>query len=80
MPGPLLHQLGKAIVILGACLAVFGLLLMAGSRAAYFGLGRLPGDISYKGKNASVYFPVVTCLVLSALVTLVVWLISWLRR
>jgi len=61
-------------------LLALGLLLMAGARAGFLGLGKLPGDIAYQGKRFSFYFPIVTCLVLSALVTLAIWLISWLRR
>jgi hypothetical protein len=74
------YQLGKLMVVFGAVLLVVGLLVMAGSRAGFLGLGKLPGDISYKGKNVSFYFPVVTCLLLSALATLILWLISFFRR
>jgi hypothetical protein len=69
-------QLGKFLVILGVLLVAVGLLIMTGSRFPFFGLGKLPGDIAYKGKNVQFYFPIVTCLVLSALLTLVFWLIS----
>jgi len=68
------------MVVLGVVLVGVGLLLMAGARVGFFGLGRLPGDIAYKGKNVSFYFPVVTCLILSALGTLLFWLISFLKR
>ena len=64
----------------GVALAALGLLLIAGSKFSFFGLGRMPGDIAYKGKNVSVYFPIVTCLVVSVVLTLVVWLISWMTR
>ena len=76
--GPL--QLGKILVMAGVALAALGLLLIAGSKFSFFGLGRLPGDIAYKGKNVSVYFPIVTCLVVSVVLTLVGWLISWMTR
>ena len=69
-------QLGKFLVILGVLLVAVGLLIMTGSKFPFFGLGRLPGDIAYKGKNVQFYFPIVTCLVLSAVLTLVFWLIS----
>jgi hypothetical protein len=69
-------QLGKFLIIVGVLLVVVGLLLMAGGKFSFFGLGRLPGDIAYKGKNVQFYFPIVTCLVLSVVVTLVFWLIS----
>jgi len=73
-------QLGRLLVILGVVLVGLELLLMLGSRFASFGLGKLPGDIAYKSKNFAFYFPVVTCLVLSVLLTLVVWLLSFLSR
>jgi hypothetical protein len=73
-------QLGKFLVIVGVLLVAVGLFMMTGSRFSFFGLGRLPGDIAYKSKNVQFYFPVVTCLLLSAVLTLVWWLISLLTR
>ncbi len=73
-------HLGKLLVIAGIVLVVAGVTLMAGSRFSFFGLGRLPGDIAYKGRHGYFYFPVVTCLLLSLLLTLVSWLLSFLTR
>jgi hypothetical protein len=73
-------QLGRFLVTIGIVLVVLGLIVMAGSKFSFFGLGRLPGDIAYKGKSIQFYFPIVTCLVLSAAVTLFFWLISFLTR
>jgi hypothetical protein len=74
-------QLGKFLVIAGVVLVAAGLLLMASSKFSFFGLGRLPGDIAYKGKTFQFYFPIVTCLVLSVVLTLVFWLIAfWTKR
>ena len=73
-------QLGRFLVLIGLVLVVLGLIVMAGSKSSFLGLGRLHGDIAYKGKNVQFYFPIVTCLVLSAAVTLVLWLISHLTR
>ena len=73
-------QLGKFLVIVGVLLVAVGLFMMTGSRFPFFGLGRLPGDIAYKGKNVQFYFPIVTCLILSAVLTLVFWLISFLTK
>ncbi len=42
-------------------------------------LGRLPGDIRIERKNFGFFFPLVTCLLLSAALTLVLWLVRWLR-
>lgn len=80
MASPLTFQLGKLIVILGVVLVGVGLLLIAGTRVGFFGLRKLPGDIIYKGKNVSFYFPVVTCLILSAVGTLILWLVALFRR
>ena len=73
-------HVGKFLVITGVVLVGAGLLLMGGSKFSFFGLGHLPGDISYKGKNTSFYFPIVTCLVISVVLSLLFWLISYFRR
>ena len=73
-------QLGRFLVITGVVLVAVGLLVMAGTRFSFFGFGRLPGDITYKGKTSTFYFPVVSCLILSAFLTLVFWLVSILTR
>jgi len=80
MGPPLSFHLGRMVIIAGIALVVVGLLLMAGSRFSFFGLGRLPGDIAYKGKHVSFYFPIVTCFVLSVVLTFIFWLISFLSR
>lgn len=69
-------QLGRFLVIMGLALVVLGLVVMTGSKVSFFGFGRLPGDIVHKGRNFKFYFPVVTCLALSAAVTLVLWVVS----
>ena len=76
----LLFQAGKFLVIAGVVFAVLGLLLMMGSKFSFFGLGRLPGDITYRGRNVTFYFPIVTSIVLSVLLTLGLWLVSMLTR
>ena len=73
-------QIGKFLVIVGVLLVAIGLFVMIGSRFSFFGLGRLPGDIAFKGKNVQFYFPIVTCLVLSVVLTMVFWLISFLTK
>jgi Protein of unknown function (DUF2905) len=75
------HQLGRLLVLMGVTLVALGLLLMADSRFSFLRLGRLPGDIGYRGKHGSFYFPIVTCLIASAVLTLILWLLSfWSRR
>jgi len=73
-------QLGKFLVIAGALLVAVGLLVMVGTKLSFPGLGRLPGDIIYKSKHGAFYFPVATCLVVSALLTLVLWVVSVLTK
>ena len=73
-------HVGKFLVIVGVALVGAGLLLMAGVKFSFWGLGRLPGDVAYQGKNVSFYFPVATCLVVSAALTLLFWLLSYFRR
>ncbi|MGA3324144.1 MAG: DUF2905 domain-containing protein [Terriglobia bacterium] len=80
MSGGFPFQFGRFLAIAGVILVGFGLILMSGSKFSFWGLGRLPGDIAYKGKNAQFYFPVVTCLMVSAAVTLIFWVISLLNR
>ncbi len=69
-------SVGRMLIALGLALAGFGVLLtFAGRLRLPFRLGRLPGDIFIQGRNSTFYFPVVTCLILSALFSLVLWLI-----
>lgn len=60
---------------LGVILVIVGLLVMLGERLP-LRLGRLPGDIVIRGKNSAFYFPIVTCLLISAVLTLVLWLLG----
>jgi hypothetical protein len=62
-------------MILGAILIVAGLLITLGERLP-IRLGRLPGDIVIRGKNSVFYFPLVTSLLISLLLTAVMWLIG----
>jgi hypothetical protein len=74
-----LREVGKLFVVLGVVMAAMGAALMFGSRLP-FRLGRLPGDIVYQGRNTSFYFPIVTCLLLSAALTAIFWLVSLIKR
>lgn len=73
------RELGKWLLLGGVILIAVGGLLLVGSRLP-LRLGRLPGDIAIEGRRGSFYFPVVTCLLLSVVMTLFFWLIGWLRR
>jgi hypothetical protein len=73
------RELGKVLIVGGFALAVVGAFLLASGKLP-FRLGHLPGDISYKGTNSSFYFPVVTCILLSVVLSLVMWLVNHFRR
>jgi hypothetical protein len=64
-------QLGKLIIVAGLVLAVVGALIWLLGKSGFRGL---PGDIHYEGKNVKFYFPIITCLLLSALFTLAFWI------
>jgi len=74
-----LRELGRLLLFLGLLLVAVGAALVFGARLP-FRLGGLPGDIVYQSRNTAFYFPIVTCLVLSVLLTIVLWIISVLRR
>lgn len=67
--------LGKILVVFGLLIAVVGALLILGDRLP-LRLGRLPGDIVWRGKNTTFYFPIATSLLLSVLLSLILWLIG----
>jgi uncharacterized protein YybS (DUF2232 family) len=67
-----MNDFGKFLVIVGVVIAGIGLLLWSGFGKGWF--GRLPGDVHYTKGNFSFYFPVVTCILLSLVLSLVLWL------
>jgi hypothetical protein len=66
-------SIGRMLITLGLILVAVGLLLTFAGRLP-FRLGRLPGDIYIQGKNSAFYFPLATCLILSLLFSLVMWI------
>jgi Protein of unknown function (DUF2905) len=72
-------ELGKMLVALGVVLLVVGLLFIALGRT-HLPLGRLPGDIFYRGKNTTFYFPIMTSIVVSVLLSIILYLIGRFRR
>jgi hypothetical protein len=67
-----LNEIGKTLFIVGAGIALVGLILWTGFGKGW--LGRLPGDIHYTRGNFTFSFPIVTCILVSLLLTLVLWL------
>ncbi len=68
-----MSEVGRIIVILGISLIVIGGVVMLLGRAG-LPLGRLPGDIVYKGKNTIFYFPLATSILLSIVLSIVMYL------
>jgi len=66
--------MGRWLIAIGLVCVAAGVLTTLGRGGIR--LGRLPGDIVIRGKNGAFYFPVVTCLLLSAVVSLVGWLLN----
>ena len=68
-----MNDAGKFLVIAGLTIALAGALIWSGVGKGW--LGRLPGDIHYTKGNFSFHFPLVTCLLLSAVLTVILWLL-----
>jgi len=71
------QQFGKWLVVAGAVIIVIGVLMILLSRV---GLFRLPGDFSFGGRNWRIYFPLASSILLSLLLTLILWLIQHFRK
>jgi len=69
--------LGKSLVLFGVILALVGLVLMFSDKIPF--LGKLPGDIHIKRENFEFYFPITTSIVLSLVLSAILWIIAYLR-
>lgn len=65
-------DVGKFLILVGVALVLVGALWLLGER---IGLGRLPGDIVVRGERFTFYFPLATCVLLSLLLSLLVWVV-----
>lgn len=72
-------EIGKMLVILGLLVAVAGLVFILMGRT-HLPIGRLPGDIVYRGKHTTFYFPLATSILLSVMLTLVLYLVGRFRH
>jgi len=70
---------GKLLVVIGGLLVLAGLVVMLIGRTG-LPLGKVPGDITYRGKNTTVYFPLATSILISVVLSLVLYLVSRFRR
>jgi len=71
-----LNLLAKALIVFGLILIILGTLLTLGGKISW--LGRLPGDICIHRKGFSFYFPITTCILISIVLTIILWLV-WRR-
>jgi len=71
--------LGRTLIVAGLVLVAIGVLVSVAGRLP-IRLGHLPGDIDIQGKNSRFYFPLATCLLISALATLVMWVVGRFQR
>jgi hypothetical protein len=69
----LMGALGRPLIVLGLVLVIVGIVITFGDRLP-IRLGRLPGDFVYRGRNTTFYFPIVTCVLLSVVLSLLMWL------
>jgi hypothetical protein len=72
-------ELGKLLIVLGVALVGAGVLVMLLGRM-HLPLGRLPGDFLYRGKNTTVYFPLMTSVVVSVVLSILLYVVGRWRR
>ncbi len=74
-----MQDLGRTLIFLGGVLALVGLVILALTRL-HLPLGRLPGDFKWQGRGWSVAFPLATSILVSVLLSLLLWTVSRMRR
>lgn len=74
-----MSEMGRLLVILGVALVVIGGIVMLLGRPG-LPLGRLPGDIVYRGKNTTFYFPLASCILISVVLSIIFFVIGRLKR
>ena len=71
------QQFGKWLLLAGITIALLGALVMVLGRT---GLFRLPGDLEFGSKSWRIYIPIASCVIISIILTLILWLVSYFRR
>ena len=74
-----LREFGRTLLMIGLVVAAAGALLFFSGKLP-FRLGRLPGDIIHRGENSTFYFPITTSILVSVVLSFLLWLISQFRR
>lgn len=68
-----MSDMGKWLIVIGLVIAAFGVVITFAGKIPW--LGKLPGDIYIKRENFSFYFPLATCILISAVISFILWLI-----
>jgi hypothetical protein len=71
------QQIGKWLIAAGIIIALLGAIIIALGRA---GLFKLPGDLEFGSKNWHIYIPIASCILISIILTVILWLINYFRR
>ena len=71
------QQMGKWLIVVGIFIAMLGVLVML---LGWVGLFKLPGDLEFGSKNWRVYIPIASCVIISLILTLILWLTNYFRR
>ena len=77
MPNLEPQNFAKLILITGIVISLIGVIIIFLGK---FGLFKLPGDIEIGGKNWKVFFPVVSCIIISIILTGIMWVVSYFRK
>ncbi len=72
------QTLGKMLILLGGLITLIGIVLTFSDKIPF--LGKLPGDISIKKENFQVYIPITTSIVLSVVISLILWLLNLISK
>jgi hypothetical protein len=71
------QQIGKLLILIGITIVLLGAVVIL---LGQLGLFKLPGDLQFGSKNWRVFIPITSCLIISIVLTLILWLISYMRR
>ena len=74
-----MHDLGRTLIFVGILLALVGIVLV-GLNRFNLPVGRLPGDLNWRGRGSSVSFPLATSILVSVVLSLLLWVIGRMRH
>lgn len=73
----MIADMGKALILFGLLLVALGFILTLSTSLQ---IGRLPGDVLIRKENWSIHLPITTCILLSVILSLLMWVVTFLRR